>query len=950
MHTYFATTPDVAQENSPIHFLTTKNAGAKAPVFMPRLGRWGEWVGYLKGESEVGADREPGSAVIPAKFAGDLARRSATTEINVTVVRIDGVEIDAVTDRIESNGWTAVVVNTYDHGRTETLLPRDDVLRWLGKNATADNGGKEINAASITHYAGEILGWLDTAETIELVDASRQTPEGAMVVIRHDPLVSVLVSSPLDPPYRPADSKTHAGGVSRWGDVLETVEHAISGRSAMSKAARNPAAVIPVPRVRPTAEPIYREINGSPLDWSLLGVEEPAVVTAPTFAAEPTAMDSRVAALTSKSADADVQAAIAAAIAGANGPLDEARRLQEIREKIDAPARAFNAAVKGSRLSKSDDDQENGSPLSAKAEAVLSAAYPPLPRVGNKLYAYRGYASRPWLYSGSQGGGATRLWTPWAIEGGVVEIDDGSRAGIRVSALSADGAQTNFVVTAADFFNQGGLLFKVALRNAGVGMTEAGEFEAVRQVREVVPSNPTRIYKRPGFRDGAFVTGWGRVVGSNRPVEIAPGSRPAGPEVAGDLEGWKKAAKVALESSVLHFGVGVLAGFASPIIDLCGLPTSFVAYSGESGQGKTTAQELQVSAWGCTTAKKGLLGTFDTTPKANANLMERASGMGLAMDEYKLTDGVILQHFIFSGATGAGRDRLNRNSELMGVSSWSLLVTLSGEVSLADKIGGAGDEVAGGLSARAIDLDVGGEPQLPAETLARICGVRDNFGYAGPAFVQALFTQGHVADPVSLKNKVEAKALALVGNDASSTHLRAARIVGVLWMAGEVAAKASLIPDNFDLEALARRIWCRAQEAETAAGSTNDRAVETLYRHLFAGRGGDVHEDHLGDHRAAKAWRIDPGNAATGKLTAAACGGAVYVVPVANIVSLSGHALGHKAVVRALADAGALVLQRRGAREERVWDFVPGLSRMRAIIIKASAIEDAPASIIENEQ
>lgn len=302
----------------------------------------GGWVGFLKAESVIGTDREPGAAFIPAKFAGDLARKSATTEINIAVVRIDGVDLDVITDRVVSKGWKCVVVNTYDHGRAETLLKRDDVIHWLDKNGTADNGGKEINRDSIIHYVGETLGWLDTAASIELVDASGQNNDGAVVVIRHDPLPSVLVSIHLDPPYRPADAKTHAGGVSLWGDVLETFEYAVSGRSVMSKAARNPAAMIPVPRVRPTAEPVYQAIDGAPLDCRDLGVEEPV----PTTVAEAETLPMVIAAIDDlDKVDSEGRAAVVKRIARLDEG-DQEVALAELRDKTKIKLSTLQKAVR----------------------------------------------------------------------------------------------------------------------------------------------------------------------------------------------------------------------------------------------------------------------------------------------------------------------------------------------------------------------------------------------------------------------------------------------------------------------------------------------------------------------------------------------------------------------------------------------------------------------------
>lgn len=667
--------------------------------------------------------------------------------------------------------------------------------------------------------------------------------------------------------------------------------------------------------------------------------DEPAVVGEPD-------LDALINALSPESSDAAVEEAVHAALMNAGNPLAESRLMERIRMAVGLKASPFNKLISLIRTGGGARGQAPaGAKVSAQESATLTALYPAPPDDEGTRYTWRTYAGRPWLH-GDSGSGAKRLWTPWTIEGGTVAVDDGARAGVRLSAQNGDGFQVSFTVEAPDFFNHGGLPFKVALRNAGVALSEAGEFDAVRWVRESVPAAPTRIYKRPGWRDGAFLSPWGTAIGGNFPIEIDPETVPQGDELAGTLDGWREGARAALESGVLHFATGVLAGLASPILDLCDLPTSFVAYTGLAGQGKSTAQQIQASAWGDPQEGMGLLRPTNASEIGFEILLQRFSGVGLAFEEYKLLEAHLLQHLVFVAASSTGRTRGTRNDSLRSLRTWRLLITLSGEMSLADKIGGGGEEVAGGLSARALDLDVGAEPQIGADVLERIGAIKQNFGHAGPAVVRALFDQGHAADPAGLEADIEAKAKALAGEGATSQLLRPARIVAVLWATGEIAQRANLIPGDYNLQMLAGRIWARAQEAETAGGSTYGRALETLYRNLYARRGGDVHETLQGEYREAKAWRLEP-DAKPGKLHQAALRevdgravyDALYVVPVATLVELSGGAIGHKAIVRALDEANALVCQPRGDRIERIWDYVPGLAKMRAVVIRAPAVE-----------
>ncbi|WP_426017205.1 VapE domain-containing protein [Brevundimonas sp. DWR2-3-1b1] len=258
-----------------IKFSTSKSPSAKNPTWVPQTLTWDGFTEYLKAESEIDADRVPGMAFVPAVLAGAQRRKTAVTEIGVAVVEIEGVNLDEVSSRIEEKNWTAVLVSTSENGRTETMLPRDHVLKWLDKNYLANYGGREINATSVAYYLGDALGWLDTSATVEIVDENRATADGAMIAIHHEPLPAFIVAVPLSPAYHPAAASTQTTGIQMWGEVISCVSHGLSSRFVLPRAVRDPAAMIRVPRCRPTEAPIYKLFRGKPLDWRDLGVDEP---------------------------------------------------------------------------------------------------------------------------------------------------------------------------------------------------------------------------------------------------------------------------------------------------------------------------------------------------------------------------------------------------------------------------------------------------------------------------------------------------------------------------------------------------------------------------------------------------------------------------------------------------------------------------------------------------
>lgn len=271
--------------SSAIHYHTSNHPHIKTPVWTPHDAGWSEFVVYLTESAERQSPAAPRPAFVPAALVGGTRSKNAVSEINVAVVTVEGVAIDDIRERMaaagrtraDGPGWSGAIVSTWANGCTETTLNRDAVVKWLARHGRAQYGGAEINKASLAYYLGEVRGWLDVSESVEIAAENVQTADGAAVVVRHGPLSSFLVAVPLVPAFRPAEAaSTQAAGLRLWGDVLETVEYAVSGRIALTRAARDPAAMVAVPSRRSGAEPVVEVIHGEPVDWRDLGVAEQA--------------------------------------------------------------------------------------------------------------------------------------------------------------------------------------------------------------------------------------------------------------------------------------------------------------------------------------------------------------------------------------------------------------------------------------------------------------------------------------------------------------------------------------------------------------------------------------------------------------------------------------------------------------------------------------------------
>ena len=138
------------------------------------------------------------------------------------------------------------------------------------------------------------------------------------------------------------------------------------------------------------------------------------------------------------------------------------------------------------------------------------------------------------------------------------------------------------------------------LFGAGLRAEGDGEHVAVAILKAAMPDKVVTVVSRAGWHflpDPVFATPAGEVFGADgQALELAVGARlPPHAAKAGTLEGWQEAVSAALAvESCPHWTLGVLAGFAGPILALCRLDTCGINLSGATSLGKTTAQQLAV--------------------------------------------------------------------------------------------------------------------------------------------------------------------------------------------------------------------------------------------------------------------------------------------------------------------------------------------------------------------
>jgi hypothetical protein len=118
------------------------------------------------------------------------------------------------------------------------------------------------------------------------------------------------------------------------------------------------------------------------------------------------------------------------------------------------------------------------------------------------------------------------------------------------------------------------------------------------------------------------------------------------------------------------------------------------------------------------------------------------------------------------------------------------------------------ERLQGGAAVRAVEVKVSDAPTLPPERFQEILAVREHHGHAGERYVRHLLEAGFAdAGDDRLRQGLEACTKALCGPDTEPQEGRAARLYAVLQLAGELAQEAGLLPGDYDVAALIRRLW-----------------------------------------------------------------------------------------------------------------------------------------------
>jgi len=202
----------------------------------------------------------------------------------------------------------------------------------------------------------------------------------------------------------------------------------------------------------------------------------------------------------------------------------------------------------------------------------------------------------------------------------------------------------------------------------------------------------------------------------------------------GSYEIWKNAIEEAIEKyPVANFAF--YASFAAPLLNILKAPNFIIDFWGLTSLGKTTVMEMAASVWGYPPKETGgLVFSWYSSKVHFERIANFFCDIPIFPDDSHLVDEKTITPILYMIANGVGRGR-GAVTGIRHTPSWHTVCFSTGERSISECTTFAG--------AKARTISFHGTPfenNIPEfiNSLTRI--VRENFGYAGPKFIEALTT------------------------------------------------------------------------------------------------------------------------------------------------------------------------------------------------------------------
>lgn len=241
-----------------------------------------------------------------------------------------------------------------------------------------------------------------------------------------------------------------------------------------------------------------------------------------------------------------------------------------------------------------------------------------------------------------------------------------------------------------------------------LGLVIASSMSAKTKLMEYLtasePKARARCVQQTGWFDNVFVMP-GKTIGESRDLVMYQAESKTACQYAqaGTLAEWRdNVAALCTGNSRLIFAVS--AAFAGMTLHHAKQESGGFHFVGESGTGKTTAQQVAASVYGGP--------SFKQSWKATGNALEGACTLhndaALILDELAEVDAREVGSIVYMIGNGTGKGRAGRTGDARQRKTWRLMIISSGEIGLAQHMRDGGKTTRAGQEVRMIDVAVDG--------------------------------------------------------------------------------------------------------------------------------------------------------------------------------------------------------------------------------------------------
>lgn len=217
-------------------------------------------------------------------------------------------------------------------------------------------------------------------------------------------------------------------------------------------------------------------------------------------------------------------------------------------------------------------------------------------------------------------------------------------------------------------------------------------------------------------------------------IDVAPTMQGwvAGYSKYGTLEDWVNSMRKARENPKFRFILA--AAFAAPLLKIIKCRNFMVYNWADSKGGKTATLKAALSVWG---NPERIMATFNATQVALERMAGIFNDLPMGLDERQLagTKTEFVDRIVYMLANGAGKLRGSKTGELQEHKVWRSIIMATGEEPIIN------DRSMDGVSTRLVEI--GGAPfDNPQDAAAMHSASMDNYGWAGPKFINCLLKLG----------------------------------------------------------------------------------------------------------------------------------------------------------------------------------------------------------------